>query len=55
MSQSNLGDMAQHIAELRAEINYHAYRYHTLDDPLISDAAYDQMMQELRALEEAHP
>jgi DNA ligase (NAD+) len=45
----------QHIAHLRDEINYHAYRYHTLDDPIISDAEYDRLMQELRALEEAHP
>jgi DNA ligase (NAD+) len=45
----------QRIAELRDEINYHAYRYHTLDDPIISDAEYDQLMRELRALEETHP
>ncbi len=43
------------IAELRDKINYHAYRYHTLDDPIISDAEYDQLMRELRALEETHP
>src|SRR5512135_2566770 len=55
MSQSELGDITQRIAQLRTEINYHAYRYHTLDDPVISDAAYDQLMRELRALEEAHP
>ncbi|NIM49108.1 MAG: NAD-dependent DNA ligase LigA, partial [Gemmatimonadales bacterium] len=41
--------------QLRDEINYHAYRYHTLDDPVISDAEYDRLMVELRALEEAHP
>jgi DNA ligase (NAD+) len=55
MSQPDLGDIEQRIAQLRTEINYHAYRYHTLDDPIISDAAYDQLMQELRALEEARP
>jgi len=43
------------LAELRAEINYHLYRYHTLDDPIISDAEYDQLLLELRQLEEAHP
>ena len=26
-----------------------------LDDPLVSDAEYDRLMQELRALEAAHP
>ena len=46
---------AKRFAELRDEINYHAYRYHTLDDPVISDAEYDGLMHELRALEEAQP
>ena len=41
------------VAELRDQINYHAYRYHTLDDPIISDAEYDRLIAELRALEEA--
>ncbi|MGQ9502927.1 MAG: NAD-dependent DNA ligase LigA [Anaerolineae bacterium] len=48
-------NIAERISRLRAEINYHAYRYYTLDDPIISDAEYDQLMQELRRLEEAHP
>jgi DNA ligase (NAD+) len=48
-------DAAQRIDRLRAEINYHAYRYYTLDDPVISDADYDRMLLELRQLEEAHP
>jgi DNA ligase (NAD+) len=55
VSQSDRADIEQRIAQLRDEINYHAYRYHTLDDPLISDAEYDRLMVELRALEEAHP
>jgi DNA ligase (NAD+) len=44
----------QRVTRLREEINYHAYRYHTLDDPLISDAEYDRLVAELRALEEQH-
>ncbi len=43
------------IAELRNRINEHNYRYYALDDPAISDAAYDALMQELRDLEAAHP
>ncbi len=43
------------LAELRKEINYHLYRYHTLDDPVISDYEYDQLMNELRQLEAEHP
>ncbi len=42
-------------AKLREEINYHNYRYHTLDSPLISDAQFDALVDELRALEIAHP
>ncbi len=48
-------DTQQRLAELRAEINYHLYRYHTLDDPVISDAEYDQLLNELRRLEAEHP
>jgi DNA ligase (NAD+) len=36
-------------------IEHHAYRYHVLDDPEISDAAYDALYDELQALEDAHP
>jgi DNA ligase (NAD+) len=43
------------IEELRGQIEYHNYRYHVLDDPEISDADFDQLMRELRELEEAHP
>ena len=46
---------AAHAAQLRAEIAQHDYRYYVLDDPLVSDAEYDRLMQELRALEAAHP
>ena len=43
------------VEELRAQISYHDYRYHVLDQSEISDAEYDELMQELRSLEEAHP
>ena len=43
------------VAELRREINQHNHRYYVLDDPIISDAAYDQFMQELRRLEQEYP
>lgn len=48
-------NLTNRLAELRKEINYHSYRYHTLDDPIISDVEYDRLMQELRNLEADHP
>ncbi len=48
-------DIQQKVAELREQINYHLYRYHTLDDPIISDAEYDQLLNELRQLEAQQP
>jgi DNA ligase (NAD+) len=45
----------QRLETLRREINYHLFRYHVLDDPLISDAEYDALYQELVALELEHP
>ncbi len=41
--------------DLRDQLNYHNYRYYVLDDPVISDFEYDQMMRELREIEERFP
>jgi DNA ligase (NAD+) len=46
---------AQRAAQLRDEINGHDYRYYILDEPAVPDAEYDRLMNELRALEAAHP
>ena len=43
------------VEELRAEIEHHRYRYHVLDDPEVADAEYDDLMRELRALEDRFP
>jgi DNA ligase (NAD+) len=48
-------DDAKRIEGLRRQINYHGYRYYVLDDPVIPDAAYDALVQELQELEAAHP
>ena len=45
----------ERIAHLRDEINYHLYRYHVLDSPVITDAEYDALYHELLGLEEANP
>ena len=41
--------------QLKKDIHYHNYRYHVLDDPLISDYEFDQLLLKLRAMEEEHP
>ena len=46
---------AARIAQLREQIEQHNYRYHVLDEPAISDAAYDKLLRELQALEAEHP
>ncbi len=46
---------AERVAELRAEIEHHAYRYYVLDDPEIGDDRYDALYAELRRLESEHP
>ncbi|GAP23023.1 NAD-dependent DNA ligase LigA [Leptolinea tardivitalis] len=43
------------LVELRKEINFHNYRYHVLDDPIISDVEYDRLLLELRKIEAEHP
>ena len=40
---------------LRDQLNAHNYRYYVLDAPTVSDAEYDRLMNELRALEAEHP
>jgi DNA ligase (NAD+) len=46
---------AQRIAELTDLIHHHDFKYYVLDDPEISDAAYDALMRELQKLEEDFP
>ena len=45
----------QRIAQLHEELNFHLYRYHVLDSPVISDAEYDALYRELVELEIAYP
>ncbi|MFZ1874713.1 MAG: NAD-dependent DNA ligase LigA [Chania sp.] len=45
----------QKINQLRTSLRHHEHQYHVLDAPEIPDAEYDRLIQELRALEQAHP
>ena len=48
-------DTQERIQQLRDEVNYHLYRYHVLDSPVISDGEYDALYQELLELERQNP
>ena len=43
------------IAQLVEQLNEHNYRYAVLNDPVVSDRAYDALMRELSDLEARHP
>jgi DNA ligase (NAD+) len=55
MAKAAPANVKKEIEELREKLRYHEYRYYVLDDPEISDAAYDRMMNRLKELEAAHP
>jgi DNA ligase (NAD+) len=46
--------LSSHYAELKKQLHFHNYRYHVLDDPVISDAEYDRLLVELRRIESDH-
>jgi len=48
-------EVIKSVTRLREALHRHGYRYYVLDDPEISDAEYDRMMQELMRLEENYP
>jgi len=41
--------------KLKDEINFHNYRYHVLDQPIVSDAQFDKLLVEIRKIETEHP
>ncbi|MDQ3889534.1 MAG: NAD-dependent DNA ligase LigA [Actinomycetota bacterium] len=52
---SSSATLLERAEELRRLLDYHSYRYYVLDDPEISDAEFDRLYEELRALEDANP
>lgn len=55
MSEDVSPQIIAKIQDLRAALHRHNYRYYVLDDPEISDAEYDRLLQELIRLEEKYP
>lgn len=48
-------NIVKQLEELRQKIHFHNYRYHTLDQPLITDFEFDEMVNELKKIEAEHP
>lgn len=57
MPESGAGAINTHrvVLQLRAELLRHEHAYYVLDRPLVPDAEYDRLFQELQRLEAAHP
>jgi DNA ligase (NAD+) len=48
-------DSEKKIEFLREKIRHHEYLYYVLDNPELSDAEFDKLMQQLKDLETEHP
>ncbi len=48
-------EVEKKIEALREKIRHHEYLYYVLDNPEISDADFDKLMQQLKELEAEHP
>src|SRR5688500_13010418 len=48
-------DPAARVDELCERLAFHNFRYHVLSAPVVSDAEYDTLLRELKALEAEHP
>ena len=55
MSEKLNPQIVEKAAALSQALHRHNYRYYVLDDPEISDAEYDRLMQELQQLEDKYP
>jgi DNA ligase (NAD+) len=53
--RSKSNKTARRVEELRAELRRHEHLYYVMDAPEVSDAEYDDLMKELRKLEDEHP
>ncbi len=55
MSETQADTVQQRVDELRVAIDRANYEYYVLDAPSLADAEYDALMNELKAIEAAHP
>ena len=52
---SSKSESEKNIRKIREALRYHNYRYYVKDDPVITDAEYDELMEQLEKLEEEYP
>lgn len=52
---SSSKDLQHRVDALRDKIRYHEHRYYVLDDPEVSDAEFDRLVNDLKAIEAEHP
>ena len=50
-----MAEATKRVERLRASVEYHTHQYYALDEPEISDAEFDTLFRELKALEEKYP
>ncbi|MGB8675139.1 MAG: NAD-dependent DNA ligase LigA [Candidatus Acidiferrales bacterium] len=55
MSSAKSSEAANKIASLREKIRRHEHLYYVKDDPELSDAGFDRLIQQLKKLEEENP
>jgi len=55
MAKAAPSTIKKELQDVREKIRYHEYRYYVLDDPEISDAAFDRLMNRLKEIEAAYP
>jgi len=55
VEKTNEKKLEKKIEALREKIRHHEYRYYVLDDPELSDADFDKLMNELKRIEAEHP
>lgn len=53
--EKSKSEAKKRIEKLITQIDDYRYRYHVLDDPMITDEIYDSLTRELRALEDKYP
>jgi DNA ligase (NAD+) len=55
MAKTSISALRREAEELREKIRRHEYLYYVEDDPEITDAAFDRLMNRLKEIEAAHP